>query len=145
VGCISTVSNLSTTKPKVFRWFWLWGPAIGQMAVIFVLSGIPNLKELPGGISDVTGHFAGYMILGTLVVRAAAGARWAGVSARAAARAWLISAAYGVSDEFHQSFVPGRSPSGVDWIADATGAAAAVVAIAVVASFVRRRRKGREV
>ena len=132
------MSNLSTPKPEVFRWFWVWGPAIVQMAVIFVLSGIPNLKELPGRISDFTGHFAGYVILGALVIRGVAGARWAGVDARAAARAWLISAAYGASDEFHQSFVPGRSPSGVDWIADATGAAAAVVAITVVASLFRR-------
>ena len=108
------------------------------MAVIFVLSGIPNLKELPGGISDFTGHFAGYVLLGALVLRAVAGARWAGVTVGAAARAWLIGAAYGVSDEFHQHFVPGRSPSGVDWVADAAGAAAAVVAIVLVASVVQR-------
>ncbi|MFH0780716.1 MAG: VanZ family protein [Pseudomonadota bacterium] len=29
---------------------------------------------------------------------------------------------YGISDEFHQSFVPGRSPSGWDVLADVCGA-----------------------
>jgi VanZ family protein len=114
------------------------------MAVIFALSGIPNLKELPGGISDFTGHFVGYGLLGALVVRAVAGARWAGVTAGAAARAWIISGLYGVSDELHQHFVPGRSTSAIDWIADALGAAVSIVAIAVAASLVRRA-KGREV
>jgi VanZ family protein len=128
----------------VRRWLWAWGPAILQMAVIFALSGIPNLKELPGGISDFTGHFVGYGLLGALVVRAVAGARWAGVTAGAAARAWIISGLYGVSDELHQYFVPGRSTSAIDWIADALGAAVSIVAIAVAASLVRRA-KGREV
>jgi VanZ family protein len=123
----------------VRRWLWVWGPAILQMAAIFTLSGIPNLKELPGGISDVTGHFVGYGLLGALMLRALAGARWAGVTAGGAARAWIISAAYGVSDELHQYFVPGRSTSAIDWVADAFGAAVSIVAIVLVASRVRGR------
>jgi VanZ family protein len=114
------------------------------MAAIFTLSGIPNLKELPGGISDFTGHFVGYGLLGALMLRALAGARWAGVTAGGAARAWIISAAYGVSDELHQYFVPGRSTSAIDWVADALGAAVSIVAIVLVASL-RRRVGGREV
>ena len=120
------------------RWLWVWGPAILQMAVIFTLSAIPNLKELPGGISDFTGHFIGYGLLGALMVRALAGARWAGVTAGGAAQAWVASAAYGVSDELHQHFVPGRSTSAIDWVADALGAAVAIVAIVLVASRLRR-------
>jgi VanZ family protein len=128
----------------VRRRLWVWGPAILQMAAIFTLSGIPNLKELPGGISDFTGHFVGYGLLGALMLRALAGARWAGVTAGGAARAWIISAAYGVSDELHQYFVPGRSTSAIDWVADALGAAVSIVAIVLVASLLRRVG-GREV
>jgi VanZ family protein len=98
--------------PDVLTWrrrVWVWGPAVLQMAAIFVISGTPNLKEIPGGFSDLTGHFAGYALLGALVLRATAGARWAGVTASAAALAWMFCAIYGISDEFHQSFVPGRA------------------------------------
>lgn len=35
----------------------------------------------------------------------------------------LFCSLYGASDEFHQSFVPGRSPSVLDWLADSSGAA----------------------
>lgn len=34
----------------------------------------------------------------------------------------LITTFYGASDEFHQSFVPGRQPDLADWVADGIGA-----------------------
>jgi VanZ family protein len=131
------------------------------MAVIFVLSSLPDVGPLPGGVSDKTAHFAGYAILGALVLRALAAARWSGVTWSAAGRAWVISALYGITDELHQSFVDHRTPTVDDWLADAAGAAAAVIAIALIAPSivarittakrdggppsVQRRRKGREV
>ena len=33
----------------------------------------------------------------------------------------LLGVAYGASDEWHQSFVPGRDPSFSDWTADTAG------------------------
>lgn len=33
---------------------------------------------------------------------------------------------YGVSDEWHQAFVPGREPGAADWLADTLGAALAI-------------------
>ena len=36
-------------------------------------------------------------------------------------------AAYGATDEWHQSFVPGRETELGDWVADATGAAVALL------------------
>ena len=53
-----------------------------------------------------------------------------------AAVAW--AGAYGVSDEVHQAFVPGRSPDPLDWLADAFGA---WVGAALVARAVRRARR----
>jgi VanZ family protein len=113
------------------------------MAVIFVLSSRPGGGPLPFGISDLLGHFAGYAILGVLVVRAIAGARWSGVSTRAVWLAWIVSSAYGITDEYHQRFVAGRSPSAIDCLADAAGAAAAIAT--VVAAARRRRRRERAV
>ncbi len=37
----------------------------------------------------------------------------------------LIVSLYGIADEIHQSFVPGRSCSAPDWLADTVGACAA--------------------
>jgi VanZ family protein len=43
--------------------------------------------------------------------------------------AWLLSTAYGATDEAHQYFVPGRHADVADLAADALGALAAAVAI----------------
>ncbi|MEO8070787.1 MAG: VanZ family protein [Acidobacteriota bacterium] len=110
------------------------------MAVIFAASSIPDMTSLPGNVSDKTGHFTGYAILGALVVWALAGARAAGLSAGAGLRALAISVAYGASDETHQRFVHGRSPALDDWLADSLGAATAIVLVMVVGNLWRRRR-----
>jgi VanZ family protein len=120
------------------RLFWLWGPAVVQMALIFLISAIPDLQSVPGNISDHTGHFLGYGLLGALVLRAVAGGRWEGVTPRAAALAWTIGILYGVTDEWHQGYVSGRTPAVDDLMADALGAAAAIVGLAAIA-VVRRR------
>lgn len=123
----------------------LWGPALLQMAVIFFASSLPNVKRLPADVSDHTAHFAGYAVLGLLVLRGCAGARWAGVTARTTLLAWLICSVYGATDEIHQMFTPGRTPAVDDWVADALGAAAAVGAGLVVAMVLRRRVRSGEV
>ena len=115
----------------MFERIWIWGPAIAQMAAIFFLSGMATLPSLPGGLTSYTGHLIGYAILGALALRALARATWSGVTARAASLAWLWSAAYGATDEFHQRFVPGRNATVEDWIADAVGAAVAIGAIVI--------------
>jgi VanZ family protein len=121
----------------------LWLPAVAQMAIIYGASSIPDLTTLPGGLSDHTGHSVGYALLAALVLRARAGGTWRGVTTRAGWQAWLVAVLYGATDEFHQSFVHGRSPDVHDWIADATGAGLAVF-VAVVAAF-GARLDGREV
>jgi hypothetical protein len=112
---------------------FLWGPVALQMALIFAASSIPELGALPGGMSDKSGHGIGYGILGAVLVRALAGGRVNGVTWRRAGLAVLLATLYGVTDEFHQSFVPGRSPDRFDVLADCLGAAVTVVVIAGVA------------
>ena len=104
------------------------------MAIIFMASSIPNLGALPGGVSDKAGHSIGYAILGALVLRALARARWKGVTWKMALLAVAIATLYGISDEFHQAFVPGRSPDLFDVLADVSGAAAAVGLAGLVAA-----------
>lgn len=112
------------------------------MAIIFVLSGIPNLGPLPAGLSDKTGHSIGYAILGAAALRAFAGARRAGVTWTTALWAWLLASAYGATDEIHQIFVPGRTAALDDWAADAIGAGAAVLAGWLLSHLVPARPRG---
>ena len=111
------------------------------MATIFGASSIPDLGELPGGVSPDFGHFVGYAILGALLARAFADGRFEGLTNRASVFAWLASAFYGATDEFHQSFVHGRTPDVNDWFVDIAGAAVAIVACRVLAAAVMARRK----
>ncbi len=68
---------------------------------------------------DKIGHFAVYGLLGTLLCRLGQG--W-----RGALWAVIATSAFGASDEWHQSFVPGRSVEFMDWVADSLGAVLAV-------------------
>ena len=95
------------------------------MVAIFGVSSIPDLQASPAGLSDKTVHAVVYGLLGALVLRAVARAQWAGVTLVAALAAALISGLYGLTDELHQGFVPGRSTEGLDMVADAVGASGA--------------------
>lgn len=116
---------------------FLWGPVVLQMAIIFTASSIPDLGPLPAGISDESGHSIGYALLGALLLRALAGGRLGGVTRSRVLASIGLATFYGVSDEFHQSFVPGRSPDVHDVLADFIGAALAVGAAALAAAAVR--------
>ncbi len=103
----------------------LWAPVVLYMAAIFAVSAMPEPPS-PPGLDDKTQHFAAYAGLGVVTLRATAGGTLAGLGPGSALAAWAIAVAYGASDEFHQSFVPGRTQDILDLRADAIGAAAAI-------------------
>lgn len=100
---------------------WLWGPVVLQLAIIFAASSIPNLTHLPGDISDKSGHSIGYAMLAGVLLRALAGGRLQGVTWKRVLATIALSTLYGVTDEFHQLFVPGRSADPYDVLADCVG------------------------
>jgi VanZ family protein len=108
------------------------------MAAIFVVSGIPNLGPLPANTSDKAAHFAAYALLGALLARAVAGAVWAGYTRTSVWKAWTFATLYAVSDELHQTFVPGRTASLGDGLADSIGALAGAAAALLIARRVQR-------
>jgi VanZ like family len=120
-----------------------WGPVLAQMALIFVASSIPYVDALPGGFSDKTVHFWVYGVLGLLVFRALAGGSMRGLTWPHAGAAILFAMLYGVSDEFHQAFVPGRTPDVRDVAADTLGAAGVVLVMLLVGTSLVRRRQSR--
>ena len=119
----------------------MWGPPIGLMVAIFAVSSVPHLDTSGSGVSDKSLHAWTYGLLGLLLLRALAGARWAAMKIRTACVAWLVAVVYGVFDELHQGLGPGRAPSIADWLADARGAAVGVVA-GIVFAIVWRRSRG---
>lgn len=122
--------------------FLLWGPAVAQMLLIFLASSIPG-DQVPGTISDKLAHLLVYAVLGACFVLPLSGGRAAGVTPGRAAAAVLLAVLYGVSDEVHQSFTPGRTPDAMDVLADAAGAAIGAAAVLVAAFAVVRFRTAR--
>ena len=132
-------------RVAVFRLFRVWGPAAALMAAFFVVSAMPGPPRLPGAVSDVTAHFLAYGLLGAAMLRGVTGAEWARTSLRGALLAAALGAAYGLTDELHQAFVPGRSPELRDAAADALGSAAGaglVWAWSIVLAVRGRRHAG---
>ena len=96
-----------------------WGPAAVWAAVLFFLSAIPGLDRPPVLFNreDLAVHVLIYAVLGATLA-------WARSRSGAATSHVAYAAAgilFGASDEWHQSFVPGRDPSGWDFAADTLG------------------------
>jgi VanZ family protein len=94
------------------------------MGIIFIFSAQPgdslHLPPLPG--IDKVAHAAVYGALAASTIFAF-NARYKEEKSRVVMVATVLFCfCYALSDEFHQSFVPGRSPSGLDVLADVCGA-----------------------
>jgi VanZ family protein len=118
----------------------LWGPVLAWMAFLFAMSsraGWGAASQVP----DWMTHGAGYAVLAALACRGLAGGLGRPVTARVAALAVLIATAYGVTDELHQSFVPGRVADAWDLLKDLAGAVAGALACAWPRPTDEQRRK----
>ena len=102
-----------------------WGIALGLYAgLIFYLSSRPFPAGTPlfrFRYSDKLLHFLEYIIFGLLAWQA-----FLPRDARGLALTLLIACGYAGSDELHQAFVPTRTASIFDWLADAGGIIAGV-------------------
>jgi VanZ family protein len=116
------------TRAPLTSFVWLWLPAIVYMAGIFSASAMSD-PPMPSDVPDVSLHGLAYFGLAALLIRAFAGGTWRGVTGRAVFLGFAIAVVYGVSDEWHQMFVPGRHADIRDLRADAIGAAAAAAGV----------------
>lgn len=126
---------------KYLNWINLWGPVLTCMAGIFYFSSLPGeqaqavligivgttasapIEALPHIVVDwyKVGHVIGYALLGAATARA--------LAREGRNRFWpalLICAAYAVTDEFHQHFVPNRHAYPLDVLIDAAASAGAI-------------------
>nr|WP_248930910.1 VanZ family protein [Paenibacillus hamazuiensis] len=119
-------------------------PSVIWMGVIFYLSSrtgddlggwLPFFRQfIPGLESFDVGHFFAYFILAITYA-------WAfpphKLTWKGKLRVILLCLLYGVTDEYHQSFVPGRTPDWHDLRNDGIGALLAMLFISI--PFVRKR------
>ena len=104
--------------------------------MLFGFSSLHTLPSPPAGFSFYDVHVVAYAGLGALTARATGGGL-RDVSLRAVLAAIVISSLYGVSDEYHQVFVPGRTFDLLDMLADAIGSVAGASAVGAW-SIIRR-------
>jgi hypothetical protein len=120
--------------------FWFWLPPLGYMAAIFFLSSLSN-PQIGGDTPDYILHSIGYFVLTLLLIRfflaeqprillnlttILSGSKnidndlffW-NIASLAGV---LIAIVYGITDEIHQYFTPGRHCSFSDLLANTFGA-----------------------
>ena len=94
-----------------------WLPLLAWMALIFAFSHQPKGALPSYGVWDLLvkkgAHIAAYAVLALL-------ARGAGLSLVPAA---ILAGLYAISDEFHQTFIPGRNGTVADVLIDLVGVA----------------------
>jgi VanZ family protein len=115
-------------SPKSYPLLRRWAPVALMALAIFMGSSLPGTSLPPLGLfpgQDKAVHLTEYALLGFLVARALRGRR-DGSRRRPlviVAATALLALLYGLSDEFHQSFVPARSVDALDALADLVGGA----------------------
>jgi VanZ family protein len=118
-----------------------WLPPLLWMGLIFFLSAQSSLPHHPDILLDLilkkVAHVMEYGILAFLLWRALS-RELDTLSWSALVIAFLVSVLYAASDEYHQTFVPGRNGTPVDVSIDAVGA---LIALLVVGSLRRKRRR----
>jgi VanZ family protein len=93
----------------------------GILLELLKFIGIGPGSSVQGALSYLVrkaGHFSEYLILAILFLRYRKGQ---GTSEKSALYALLFVFLYASSDEFHQSFIPGRGPAFSDVLIDTAG------------------------
>ena len=116
---------IEATLKQLRRWplLYYWLPLIAWMGIIFWSSSQPQPIDLPESwleeLVGKAGHVIGYAGLGLLWRRALAAHQ---LTSKPQMLAFVLTVLYAISDEYHQTFVPGRNGTPVDVLIDAAGA-----------------------
>jgi VanZ family protein len=111
--------------------FYIWGGAVlAYAALIFFLSSLSSFPDaLPVFWSaDKVLHFIEYFIMGFLFYGWFSSFKGLARGNFPLAATVMVGIAYALTDEWHQSFVPGRDASAWDWMFDSLGVLAATFA-----------------
>jgi VanZ family protein len=114
------------------QWIRAWLPVLAYMALIFYLSSLPHPDEdLPKFLFEKLGdkvlHMIEYAVLAIFCYRAFRRAAGSFAAANAVLFAIVTASLYGATDEVHQAFVPFRTATWLDWVADTAGSVVGAV------------------
>lgn len=122
------------SKARLLRWL----PAAAVVGVSWHLSSMPTVEMMPNfWNADKLVHTICYGGLAFCVAFGYGGSGRRGLSRLIVPI--VITAAYGMIDEIHQSFTPGRSCSMLDWVADLLGATLGSLAYLLAVRLVGKR------
>lgn len=118
----STSHEPPVPENRYRRFFWYWLPLVLFCATIFFQSSLPSSFGVPlFPHDDKVMHMGAYAVMAILFSRALK-AEKPGISmAVLSGSAIGFASIYGLSDELHQFFVPGRDASFWDVAADILG------------------------
>jgi VanZ family protein len=99
-----------------------WWPPVIWLGAIFTATSLPGslLPETTVPFADKAVHLFMYGVLGLLLARAMHNPPRT-TRFRVTLAAFLMVAAIGAFDEWHQQYIQGRSQEFADWMADTTG------------------------
>jgi hypothetical protein len=146
IGASEFYCNGKERRSKYLTKRWRFIPAVLCMLAIFFASSrsgdqldsfLPWVQKWLPGLSDFNPmHYVAYFILG-LTVAFAIGKRaatWRGLSLNIA-----VCVFYGMTDEWHQAYVPMRTPDPMDLLHDGIGASAAGLLVLLFLMLLNRR------
>ena len=120
----------------------LWLPVAVCMAAMYYGAAMPQVPAaITDWFTDTMLHMGGYVLLTMLTVRALAGGRARGVTARALWLAFVIAMLHGLSVEWMQMYVPTRF---AEWRDVGNDLAGTVVGLGVAWAWSIMRRKVRD-
>jgi VanZ family protein len=121
-----------------------WVPFLAGMSAIWLVSSMsrPPIPELHFWNSDKLFHLLAYGVLGALAFVGSA-VRHGSLGPLARFEAGSFAGLYGLVDEIHQRYVPGRTASPGDLLADAIGAMLGACLVGLLLASWRAARPGR--
>jgi len=114
-------------------------PAILVMTALFMLSTLPGNDPLLNSIhlSDKIEHFIAYFVLGITFCIWVPSKKWLAKPIIYGIFVVVLCTLFGVSDEYHQTFVPGRSGDLYDLAVDS---AASIIAVFAYFLFIKIKK-----
>lgn len=114
-------------------------PLIVYWLILFVLTSLPSSSAITIGISDKIEHFGAYGLLSAvLYMNLFFQKKFELLKKYPATFSVLIASIYGMLDEVHQLFIPGRSAEFLDWSADFLGSLLAILIVKVILERLRQ-------